>query len=1011
MMPVIGALQPWTDPHVVTLGARLDMRPPTVACPDVATARAATPGALAEAVVPTTWRRSLDGRWSFRLFDSPAEVSPRAIRGDATGRAWTTVTVPGNWTMQGVGDLPQYTNVRMPFAGPPPRLPDHNPTGVYRRAFNVPRRWDGRQIVVHIGGAESVHAVYVNGEFVGYGTDSRLASEYDATPHVRLGRNEIAVVVVRWSAHSYVEDQDQWWMAGLHREVYVEARASIHLARLDADAAFSPDDGRGTLSVRATLGGLTPPDKGWSVRCWVETVRGRRVGRAVTTTVPHNFTTPYLFGGHTAAAEFDLADIEPWSAEQPTRHRVIAELLDPTGSSVEVHAQLVGFRSVEVSDRALLVNGRPVWVFGVNRHDHHPSRGKAVTVDDMRDDLLAMRRHNITAVRCAHYPNDPRFLDLCDELGMYVVDEANIESHAYNTSLCDDPSYRSTWVSRGARMVERDGNHPSVIMWSLGNEAGYGAHHDALAGWIRRTDPTRPLHYEGAVFHDGWVNGGQAASDVVCPMYPTIDDIAAYGERGAGRRPLIMCEYSHAMGNSNGSLADYWDVITSTPGLQGGFIWEWKDHGLLATLPTGRRGFAYGGQFGERPHDGNFVADGLMSADLRPHPVMQEVAWVYRPVASDVVDGELRITNRRSFTGIGDLRGSWELLVAGEVAGAGVLDLAGDVAPGAAVTLPLPCEAPDADDVLLTVRWTQRRNTRWAPAGHLVAWDQSALTSLPAPTPEKCPVPDSERTDPGIFRKGRGEMWSVPELCVFRAPVDNDGFKLLPDLGRRFGVGGSALMTWQDAGIDQRPAGDVLDHRHDVTALDDGSEVHEHVVVVPAELDDLARVGVTFRLPVGFDRLRWYGRGPLENETDRNRGALLGIWESSVDEPPYLVPQHFGLRTDCRWFEFARSNSDGSEAVRLDVIDPSSMHVAATRFTVGDLYAAGHETDLRPRRSLVVHADVVHRGVGTASCGPDVLDRYRIEPGTYRFSYRLSVRRSAARPRGVSPQPGHRSRR
>ena len=997
MMPVVGALQPWTDPHIVSLGARLDMRPPTVACPDVATARSATPAAVADATFPSTWRRSLDGRWSFRLFDSPSDVSPRAIRGETAGRAWTTVAVPGNWTMQGVGDPPQYTNVRMPFAGPPPRLPERNPTGVYRRVFNVPRRWDGRQVVVHIGGAESVHALYINGEFVGYGTDSRLASEYDATSHVRPGRNEIAVVVVRWSAHSYVEDQDQWWMAGLHREVYVEARAPIHLARLRARAEFSSAEGRGAVSVHATLGGLAPPGAGWSVRSWVETMRGRRIGRAVTTSVPHAFATPYRFDGHTAVSEFVLEGVEPWSAESPTRHRVVAELLDPTGASIEVHAQLIGFRTVEVRDRALLVNGRPVWVFGVNRHDHHPTRGKAVGVEDMRDDLLAMRRHNITAVRCSHYPNDPRLLDLCDEIGLYVVDEANIESHAYNTSLCDDPAYRSTWLSRGARMVERDANHPCVIMWSLGNEAGYGAHHDALAGWMRRTDPTRPLHYEGAVFHDGWVDGGELASDVVCPMYPTIEDIAAYGNSDDGRRPLIMCEYSHAMGNSNGSLADYWDTITATPGLQGGFIWEWKDHGLLATLPSGRRGFAYGGQFGERPHDGNFVADGLMSADLQPHPAMQEVAWVHRPVVSEVVDGELRITNRRSFTGIVDLVGSWELLVGGEVAEAGPVELPGDVAPGAALSLPLPCSVPVADDVYLTVRWAQRRATPWAPAGHLVAWDQSALRSL-SPTSAVLVPPDSKPPKlavdvaPGATATASLGVWSGPELCVFRAPVDNDGFKLLPDLGRRFGVGGSALMAWQDAGIDQRPADEFVDHRHDVTRLDDGSEIHHHVVVVPPELDDLARVGVTFRLPSGFDQLRWYGRGPLENETDRNSGALLGTWESSVDEPPYLVPQHFAMRTECRWFEFARGDAD--ELVRLDVVDPDSMHVAATRFTVDDLYAAAHETDLRPRRSLIVHADVAHRGVGTASCGPDVLDRYRIEPGTYRFSYRLSFRSS-----------------
>ncbi|HUS41029.1 MAG TPA: glycoside hydrolase family 2 TIM barrel-domain containing protein [Ilumatobacteraceae bacterium] len=976
MLPAIGAVRPWTDPHITSIN-RMSMWPPTESFDDLDHIRAGR---------ASNWRRSLDGRWRFRLFDDPDAVPATAVAKPAGGSRWTSVAVPGNWTLQGVGDLPQYTNVQMPFHGPPPRLPDRNPTGVYRRTMQIPSSWLDRRVVVHVGGAESVHALYVNGVFIGYGTDSRLSSEYDVTSFVHAGVNDIAIVVMRWSAHSYVEDQDQWWMAGLHRSVYVEARGAVHVASLVCDASLrgaATPDLVGTLAAQVTLDGLAPPGPGWQVRFGVETLRGRRLARPQTIAVPHRFATPYLFHGHVASASFDLPGIDPWSAESPTRYRVTAELLDPDGAVAAAHAQLIGFRSVEVRDRQLLVNGEPIWIFGVNRHDHHPVRGTAVTVDDMRDDVLAMRRHNITAVRCSHYPNDPDFLDLCDEIGMYVVDEANIESHAYNTSLCDDPRYRSTWLSRGARMVERDRNHPSVIMWSLGNEAGYGANHDALAGWIRRTDASRPVHYEGAVFHDGWVDGGLAASDVVCPMYPTIDSIVEYGRSGRGDRPLIMCEYSHAMGNSNGSLADYWDAIAATPGLQGGFIWEWKDHGLLTRLPSGKRGFAYGGQFGDEPNDGNFVADGLMSSDLQPHPGVQEVMWVYRPVVVSTSGPKLVVTNRRSFRDVSDLLASWELLVGGEVAGAGVLDV-GLVPPGATVELPLPHDVAltdtDTDDVHMTVRWTQRRTTTWARKGHLVAWDQITLS-----TPEKCADLTAQGHDSRKFPAGSG----LPrvELALFRAPVDNDGFKLLPELGRRIGVGGDGLGHWIDAGVDRLPADDLVEHEHQVADLDDGSQIHTHVVIVPDDLDDLARVGVTFELPSGVDRLSYYGRGPLENYPDRNGGAVLGVWESAVDESPYLVPQEFGLRTDCRWFEFVDSTTGA--VVRLEVVDPVSMHVSATRYRAHDLYTAGHETDLRPRRGLVVHADVAHRGLGTGSCGPDVLDRYRIRPGTYRFSYRL----------------------
>ncbi len=453
-----------------------------------------------------------------------------------------------------------------------------------------------------------------------------------------------------------------------------------------------------------------------------------------------------MFTGHTVTANFELPTCHAWSAEDPHRYTVTCELLAPTGEVAETAEVHVGCRRVEVRDRQLLVNGQPIWVFGVNRHDHHPDRGKALTTDDLRADLVAMRAHNITAVRTSHYPNDSAFYDLCDELGMYVIDEANIESHAYNTSLCHDPRYRAAFVERGARMVQRDRNHPSIIAWSLGNESGYGANHDALAAWIRRADPTRPLHYEGAVFHgDGtvpppdrlvmnpnWVDGGLHASDLVCPMYPGIEAIREYGASGVGSRPLIMCEYSHAMGNSNGSLADYWDVITSTPGLQGGFIWEWKDHGLRQKLADGTTRLAYGGDFDDKPNDGNFVADGLMSADLAPHPAMREVAWVYRPVTVSLAGSGARrrlvVGNRRSFTDLRDLVATWELLVDGEVVGKGRLALPA-VGPHSEVHVPLPCTVPARGEAFLSVRWTQRRASWFAPAGHLVAWDQMELRS------------------------------------------------------------------------------------------------------------------------------------------------------------------------------------------------------------------------------------------------------------------------------------------
>jgi beta-galactosidase len=928
-------------------------------------------------------RRSLNGRWHFTLFDDPESISPRALTGDCA--RWRELAVPGNWTVQDVGDYPHYTNVQMPFPGPPPTLPDRNPAGVYRRHFDVPRAWNGQQLVVHIGGAESVHAVWVNGVFAGYGTDSRLPSEYDITAAARTGTNEIAVVVVRYSALSYVEDQDQWWMAGLHREVYVEARSPVHLAdiRCDADVDLATGDGR--LRTAVVVGFVDQPSQGWQVRTELQTFAGKRIGRRRTSPVPDRHAAPYVFTGHRVDHEWTVNDVAMWSAESPTRYRVVAELLSADGKVVDRTEQLIGFRHVEVRNRQLLVNGQPIWIFGVNRHDHHPDRGKAVTTDDIRADLLAMRRHNITAVRTSHYPNDHRLYDLCDEIGLYVVDEANIESHAYNTSLCHDARYRDAWVARGSRMVERDRNHPSIILWSLGNESGYGSNHDALAGWIRSVDPSRPLHYEGAILHTNWVDGGMAATDVVCPMYSTIDSIRAYGNDGRGTRPLILCEYSHAMGNSNGSLADYWEAITTTPGLQGGFIWEWKDHGIRQRLADGTVRLAYGGQFGDTPHDCNFVADGLMSADLEPHPAMREVAWVYRPVTVTLGRGNaLRISNRRSFIDLSDLAATWELLVDGVSTSHGALTVP-PIAPGTTASVPLPCAVPSTGEVHLSVRFSARKAAPWADRGHLVAWDQVQLRAAKRTASPRPP------TQPDRVTSVDKALDSPIELCLWRAATDNDGFKLMPELALRLRVGGQSLARWQARGVDRRPADELVEHSVERAVVDADSVEYRHTVIVPEDLDDLARVGVTFALPARFNRLRWFGRGPHENYPDRQASAMLGIWDGEPDTSPYLVPQEFGMRTDCRWFEAIDTRR--ADVVRVESSGRQGLHCSATHFTAADLFAATTATELRPRRQLIVHVDAAHRGLGTASCGPDVLAQYRLGAGRYQFGYRLSRRR------------------
>ena len=1004
----------WEQPEHVGLG-RLPMRPPLDPYPDEVSARTGA----------SPWTVNLDGSWRFRLAGRPEELVEADVAAGTDDRDWDEIEVPGCWPLQG-WDRPQYTNIRMPFPGPPPRVPDANPTGVYRRRFRLPRAWRGRRVVLHVGGAESVLGVWVNGTWVGSATDSRLASELDITALLRPGENVVALVVVRWSAQSYVEDQDHWWLAGLHRSVTLVSTAATYLGRVRVGAALGEDLRTGHLRLRATVGGAaaTTGASGWRVEASLEQLDGRAVrGGRLGGEVPWRMG-PHIFSGPVVDATTTIARVRPWSAEDPHRYRVLVRLLDPTGAVAEVASVVVGFTRVEVRDRQLLVNGAAVAIRGVNRHDHHPERGKAVTVSDMRADLVTMRRHNVNAVRCSHYPNDPAFLDLCDELGFYVIDEADIESHAHSDWLCRDPRYRQAWLERGMRMVERDSNHPCIVAWSLGNEAGYGEHHDALAAAIRAYDPSRPLHYEGAIMRD-WA-GGRAVTDLLCPMYPAIDRIVTWGRSGEGDRPLILCEYSHAMGNSNGSLADYWAAIETTPGLQGGFLWEWKDHGLRQEVPDGRWRFAYGGQFGDEPNDANFVADGLVGPDGTPHPALREVAWVHRPVVVELADlrrRRVRVRNRQWFTDLAGLQGEWELLVDGEVRQQGVLRRA-VVPPQGWVELEVPFDralAAAGADAHLTIRWRTRHDAWFAPAGHEVAWDQLALPGprrRPAGRPTGAAMWEPDGDDlvalagdvearvvggtlsalttaglPVLAASVRAELW--------RAPTDNDGLKLLPRQEHK------PLGRWRAWGLDEltrelvdvRRRRDSVTARHRLVAPDGMAAVHtqrlrlagdgavwfDDEVVLPDAWDDVPRVGLSFLAPADLGDVAWFGLGPGENETDRCSGSVVGHFAGVPDELPYLMPQDFGTRTGVRWYDLLGAD----RRLRIAAARPSTLIVSATHHTSADLTPATDWLDLRRRDEVVVHVDVAKRGVGTASCGPDTLEAYRVGSGPHRWTWRL----------------------
>jgi beta-galactosidase len=998
-------------------------------------------------------RITLDGDWRFQLVEEVEATPPGFFAPRFDDRAWGTLPVPGCWQMHG-HDRPHYTNWRLPFAPvDPPKVPRANLTGLYRHSFRVPAGWAGRRLVLSFGGVEAgCYSVWVNGVPIGLGKDSRVPSEFDVTAVAKPGLNRIAVQLIKWADTSYIEDQDHWRLNGIVRSVELRATPHAFIEDLFCRAGYDPASGAGSLTVDLRAGGALA--KGWSFRVRLLDAKGRAVLRK-----PLAATIPFGLEGHKrereriGTATVAIPRVRPWSHETPELYTVVATLFDPKGRAVESTRTRVGFRSVEIKDRELRLNGKMVYIKGVNRHDHHPVRGKVMTRADWLADLTQMKAHHINAIRCSHYPNDPAFLDLCDELGFLVVDETDLEAHHTYADTPHDPRYAQAFLDRAMRMVLRDRNHPSVIMWSLGNESGYGPNQDAMAGWIRHADPSRPLHCEGAICraNSDW-DRGHAATDVICPMYPQISDIVAWAQTTKDWRPMIMCEYSHAMGNSNGCLADYWAAIRSHHGLQGGFIWEWIDHGLLKQTDDGRAFYAYGGDYGDHPNDVDFVCDGLVWPDRTPHPAMAEVKRLFQPMQAELVgDGLVRVRSDYDFIRSGHLAGSWILRCDGREIAAGRLprlDLApgearilavGVPAPAGATALPIRLPGLEAGQELhLDLAWTDTREQPLVGRGHAAAFVQIALATRPAALPAVAAGPRLEVGEtrgrisvrsPRIeldldARSGLLTRWAVdgrellvggPEATCWRAPTQNDGVRawnwtrtpkepqawwkpltrwavlgLDTERTRCDGVsvrrqGDAVLIASRHRLFGLKPADAIREERR-LLILPDGSLRAEHRFAVPEALDDLARLGVAFRTPAGFDRMAWFGHGPGESYNDRCLGTPLGRWESRVRDRyvPYIMPQEHGNIHGLRELTLR-----GPRGAAFTVVPDAPIDGKATQVTDACLSAARHTTDVVFEDATTIHLDVGQRGLGTRSCGPDTLDRYKIRSGTHRLAYRL----------------------
>lgn len=1043
-----------------------------------------------------SWSRSLNGIWQFRLAPNPAVALEWIESGDAGNLPpEAEIEVPGNWEMQG-WELPHYTNVRMPWKNEPPTVPEENPTGIYRRFFWLPREWDGMRAVIHFGSADSLLLVFCNGHFVGLSKDSRLPAEFELSKHILTGEeNELIAMVVKWSDASFLEDQDMWWLSGLAREVWLYATPQVYLADVFARPVLSEDCASGAFEVTVSVGHgpvLPPEPVAVGVNLFDaedDSLLSEPIQKFVETRRSH---VDHLRGKAWFRIEVPPDRLRLWSAEDPHRYGLSVSV---TSAGRECHTRLrIGLRRVEVLARDLLVNGKRVPIYGVNRHEHDDRRGRAVTREMMRRDICLMKSFNFNAVRCAHYPPDPHWLELCDELGLYVIDEANIETHDFHNQLCHDSRFAAAWLDRVMRMVLRDRNHPSIILWSLGNESGYGANHDAAAGWVRGTDSSRPLHYEGAISkwqsHLSYADGARV-TDVICPMYPELEDLRTWARLVAQsgeaerlpawneekwiavaetiaplrreripvpplarplhpyNRPVILCEYSHAMGNSNGSLADYFELFRTVPGLQGGFIWEWSDHGIHRTTDEGVSYWVYGGDFGDEPNDANFVCDGMVWPDRTPHPAMWEHKRLAQPVSiSPGTDDSWTIVlrNEYSFVPLRGMEGRWSLLVDGEQTKSGRSELPA-LEPGESgvVDFLIGDFSYARGECHLNFEIVLTEERPWARVGHVLAsaqWPLSQERLHPATRilsgvrkiSERVPsLRDSkdhwilESPDREIaltLEKSTGRITSLmrggdsffvagPSLQLWRAAVDNDGIKLWT------GQNEKPLGRWRQLGLDRLKSrllecatGDnevekvpelvVSKQASGRGKWDDFTFVYRicltrggvvrvmnELTLGSEELMDLPRVGIRLDFPTGFEGVRYFGRGPHENYVDRRSAADLGVFEETVDSMyvPYIMPQEHGHRTDARWVEL--SHSDGRK-VRLSAADPFEFNIS--HFSAEELFAARHTTDLKGIPETIFYLDVAHRGVGTGSCGPDTLNAYRLRHLGYCWSYQIELK-------------------
>lgn len=952
---------------------------------------------------------SLSGQWNFRFFTHPLYVPESFTSEYMTG--WDDITVPAMWQMEGHGQL-QYTDEGFPFPVDVPRVPSDNPTGAYQRHFTLSDGWQGKQTLIKFDGVETYFEVYVNGQYIGFSKGSRLTAEFDISHAVHSGQNLLCVRVMQWADSTYIEDQDMWWTAGIFRDVYLVGKNPAHVRDFTVRTTFDEAYQDATLFCQLELENVAPQASAVSLEYALYD------GEVVL----HQGTTGSLTVTRCAETAFSINVKRPqqWSAESPYLYHLVMTLKDAHGQVLEVIPQRVGFRDIKVRDGVFYVNNRYLKLHGVNRHDNDHQKGRAVGMDRVERDLILMKQHNINSVRTAHYPNDPRFYELCDIYGLFVMAETDVESHGFAnvgdlSRITDDPAWEPVYVERIVRHIHAQKNHPSIIIWSLGNESGYGCNIRAMARAAKALDDTRLLHYEE--------DRDAEVVDIISTMYTRVPLMNLFGEYPHAK-PRIICEYAHAMGNGPGGLTEYQNVFDRHDCIQGHYVWEWCDHGIQAADAGGNTYYAYGGDFGDYPNNYNFCLDGLIYSDQTPGPGLREYKQVIAPVKLRWQNGELHVENRFWFTTLDDYTLLVEVRAEGETLYSQPLHITG-LGPNSARSMPLDLPTPDEREAFLTVRISKNSRTRYSEAGHEIAVYQfplKARTDHATPFINANATPlllEEDRLSCSVtghnfrarFSKVTGKLcsWQVngeenltrePKINFFKPMIDNhkqeyeglwqpNHLQIMQEHLRGFEVeqhDDAVIITTRT--LIAPPVFDFgmrCTYRWRIAADGQinvelsGERYGDYPHIIPC-------IGFTLGINGEFDQVSYYGRGPGENYPDSQQASTIDLWHTTVDEmfENYPFPQNNGNRQQVRWATLANRRGSG-----LLVVPEQPVHFSAWHYTAEDIHAAQHCNELRRCDDITLNLDHQLLGLGSNSWGSEVLDTWRVWFRPFRYGFTL----------------------